>query len=116
MWQFGAPLIFTAFFAIVAVSLLPMMFDLWLYQSIIDVSPTCVAVQGGWLGIGRRQEIPADDVLKLEAVQGMTSNSRVFYNLVLVRSSGKRVRFAKRIQGNWAAQGVIRAIEQGMAK
>jgi hypothetical protein len=93
-----------------------MMLDLWLYQSTIDVSPTRVVVQGGWLGVGRREEVSTGDVLKLEAVQGMTSNSRVFYNLVLVRSSGKRIRFAKRIQGNWAAKGVIRVIEEAMGR
>lgn len=113
-WQFGAPLAVIGFCGLFSLLFVPMMLDIWLYQSTIDVSPTRVAVQGGWLGIGRRQEVSIGDVLRIDAVESMKSGSQAYYSLVLVCSGGKKIRFAKRVQGNWTARGVIRAIEQAM--
>jgi hypothetical protein len=116
MWTFGAPLFVTGIFSLFGAIILPIMFDLWLYQSTVDVSPEKVVVQAGWLGLGGRREVAAGDVTKIDAVQGMTSNSRVFYSLVLVLGNCKRVAVAKRIPGHRTAQGVIRAIEDAMGR
>jgi hypothetical protein len=55
-------------------------------------------------------------VWKIEALQGMTVNSEIFYNLVLVTTSGKKLSFAKSVRSAWTAQGVIRAIEEAMGR
>ncbi len=116
LWQCGASMILGGIFVLIGVRLSRRRFDLWLYQSTLDVSLSRLAVRGGWLGIGRRREVSIGDVLAIEAVPGRRSNEQIVYDLVLVSRGGEKIRFAKRLHGNWTAQSVIRAIEEAMGR
>jgi hypothetical protein len=116
LWQGGVPRLFAGFFAVMAVPAWMVTLDLWLYQGMIEVSLTHVVVRSGWPGIARRRELPIGEVLKIEAVHGMTVNTDIYYDLMLVTVGGRKITFAKRIRSGWTAQGVIRAIEQGMGR
>ncbi len=116
LWHFGASLIVAAGFSFFELLIVPLMFDLWLYQSTIDVSPARIAVQKGWLGIGARREFSPGDVERIQAVRGMTSGSQIFYNLVLVGRDGKKIRIAKSVKGIMTAKAVIRVIERAMGR
>jgi hypothetical protein len=113
-------LLFGVLFAFFGLFLLLASFDLWFFRSVVDVSASGLTVVGGWLGVNRRREIDVADIEKIVPYSRMsTSNGptkKVYYDIDVIRKTGKKVTIGKRIFGKRLVESVIRQIEEGLGK
>jgi hypothetical protein len=112
--HFGAPLIFpivTGFFALV---LLVIVLDVWLRVSRIQVVRGSISWATGYIVAGREQIIPASDVADVRTAIGMQTGNRVYYDIVIVRKAGKKIKVAHSVrdkrEAEWLAETIKRAI------
>lgn len=73
-----------------------------------------LAITGGLFGLGPRRWIDADAIRQIDTRQAMSSNRKVWYDLVVVRSDGKRVTAGKRLLGKRLAAAILRQIEDAV--
>jgi hypothetical protein len=120
MYYMSAPWIINIAFGVVfgAVGLLLLMVsaDTWFYRSVVDVSPAGLTVVGGWLGFGRETRINAANIEKIEPVNRMNANAKVWYDIQVVCRPSKKITIGKRIPGKHLADTVIGQIEQAMGR
>ena len=120
MYYMSAPWVVNLFFGVVlgAVGLLFLMIsaDVWFYRSVVDVSPAGLTVFGGWLGFSRETRINAANIEKIEPINRMNVDAKVWYDIQVVCRPSKKITIGKRIPGKHLADAVIGQIEQAMGR
>ncbi len=94
--------------------------DVWFYRSVVDVSASGLTVTGGWFGLGRQRRIEAADVEKITPVSRMSAGGgqgkKMYYDIDILRTTGKKVTAGKRLPSKRLADSVIRQIEQALGR
>lgn len=110
------PLFFGGLFSLIGFVILLIGLSLWFYRSVIDVSPRGISLVGGWFGFGSPRWIDAGDitaiVLRSRMSSGQGSKQQVYYDIDLVRTSGKNITLGKNVVGKRVAESVIRQIKE----
>lgn len=93
--------------------------DVWFYRSVVDVSAHGLVVTGGWFGLGRQRRIEASDIEKIVPFSRMGAGEgegkKMYYDIDIVCTTGKKVTAGKRVPGKRLAESVIRQIEHEQA-
>jgi hypothetical protein len=109
-----APILFPIVFGLFDAMIVYFLLDSWFYRSVVDVSSRGLAITGGLFGWGSRRWIEADAIKQIDIKQGMSSNQKVWYNLIVVCGDGKRVTAGKRLLGKRLATAIARQIEDAV--
>lgn len=116
MRRFEVPIFFPIVFGAFDVLILACTLYVWFYRSVVDVSSQGIEVSGGLFGLGRRHWIESPDVAKIETARGMRYGPQVYYNVIIVRTNGKRVTAGREIRGSRLTAAVIRQIEDALGR
>jgi hypothetical protein len=81
--------------------------DYWFYQSITNVSPREIIIQGGLFGLGRRRTFQPQEIEKFETAAFGSSSFAAQLNIVAKLKSGKQITLAKRVSNHTAIQAVL---------
>ena len=109
-----APILFPILFGLIDAVIVLFLLDVCFYRSVVDASPRGLAITGGLLGLGSKRWIAADAIQQIDTRQNMSSNQKVWYDLVVVCSDGKRVTAGKRLLGKRLANAIVRQIEDAV--
>ncbi|MCB1056542.1 MAG: DUF3592 domain-containing protein [Acidobacteria bacterium] len=114
MVRLGAPWPFPLIFGLFSLLITYSMLDFWFGASDIEADAQGLRLKTTILGVGRRVEIPADEVGSVEVEKGMQSGSKLFYRVAVRTASGKKYAAATRIPGRRPALALKRALEKAL--
>ncbi len=113
---FGAPLIFPIVTGLFALLLVVVVLDLWLQVSRIRVTAGSVSWATGYIVPGREHMIPASEIAEVSATTGMQAGNRVYYDVVIVRKFGKKIKVGHSVrdkrEADWLAGTIKKALGQ----
>ncbi len=110
MIYLGAPLAFPIVFGLVALLLVWGALELWLRVTRITVEGGTVTVGSGYLTPSRERRFSADEITEVAASTGMQAGGRLYYDLTLVPSTGKRVIAGHGIQDKREAEYLVEVV------
>jgi hypothetical protein len=124
MFYAGAPwwvdLIGGTFFGLIGLALVAASADLWFYRSTVDVSPAGLSIVGGLFGRGRPKWIAAEGIERIELASNMSfgagEGQKVYYDVKIVVTAGKKITAGKRVLGKRLAESVVRQIEAALTE
>jgi hypothetical protein len=111
--SFGAPSFIVIAIGAFALLLMGLTIDAWLGTSTVEVGGSEITVRSAILGVGRTRRMDGADVRDVVVKMGMTQqqtatqSARVWYDIAIVRTSGRDViagrRLASRQEAEWLA-------------
>jgi hypothetical protein len=109
-----APLVFPIITGIVGLLILIGVLDLWLAVSRVAVDAGTLTWATGYLAPGRDRTLQASDIADVVAAIGMQAGTTVYYDVVVVRKNGKKIRVGRSLgdkrEAEWLAGTIKRAI------
>ena len=96
--RFGAPIFFPIVFGFFDVLIGLALIGMWLGTTRVQIDRSSIRISRKYLGLGWTKKIPAEEIDDIVFKIGMQSGSRVYYDIKIVRSTGRR----------WPAGGSIR--------
>ncbi len=108
-----------AMFVLIVVYMFLVSLDLWLYRSVVEATPTGLAVRGGWLGIGRKLFFAAKDIYRFKSEVHMRSSGGGLWQSVVVvprRGKGRKRTIGKGISSKLAQEAVIDELNTALAR
>jgi Protein of unknown function (DUF3592) len=103
----GAPLIFPIGFGFFAVLIGGVSADVWLYRSIVEASCHGLKFRGGWFGFGATRTWAVDEIERFTTPQYMSSGTKVWSNIELRLTDGKKQTIAKGLPGQAVVHTVL---------
>ncbi len=82
LWRFDAP-VFAALFALADLLVLAGTLDLWLTRRVVEADATGLAFRSGYLALGRRRHVPAEEIRDLQVDRGMQMGNKLYYRILL---------------------------------
>ncbi len=116
MLHVGAPLLFPIVFGLFQLLLLYMVLELWLGVARVTVDSTAVTVARGYLTPMRERRYSAGEISEVTTKIGMQAGGRPYYDLVLVRTNGKRITAGGSIRDKREAEWLVGVVKQGMGR
>ncbi len=114
---FGAPLIFPIVTGLFAVLFLLVVLDLWLQVSRVTVHAGAVSAASGYLVPGRERTVSAAEIADVTPAIGMQAGSRVYYDVVLVRKVGRKIKLGHSVrdkrEAEWLAETIKKELGAG---
>jgi hypothetical protein len=111
---FGAPLIFPVVTGLFAVLFLVAVLDLWLQVSRVTVHAGAVSWATGYITPGRERTVSASEIADVTARIGMQAGTTVYYDVVLVRKAGRKIKLGHSVrdkrEAEWLAETIKKAI------
>lgn len=108
---FGAPLIFPIVTGVFALLFLLAVLDLWLQVSRVRVDAGSLSWASGYIVPGRERTIPASEIGDVTAAIGMQAGTRVYYDVVVVRKSGKKAKVGQSLRDKREAEWLVKKIK-----
>jgi hypothetical protein len=105
--EFGAPLIFPIVFGLFDLLLAYGVASAWLGTTHVVCEHTGIWVRSGILGFGRIRQVPADEIDDIDLKIGMHVGKRPYYDIKIVRSSGKSVHAGRAIRDKREARWLV---------
>ncbi len=110
----GAPRVMIAVFAIVALLVLWGVLQLWLGVSRVTVESGEVVLASGYLWPSRERRWPLSEIGGVMPRIGMQAGGDPYYDLVLVRSDGRKVAAGRGIRDKREAEWLAATLERAM--
>ena len=88
--RLGAPIFFPIVFGFFNALLGYVVITMWLGTTRVRIDSSGITVTGGFLGVGLTKRIPADEIDDIITKVGMQSGSTAYYDIKIVRSTGRR--------------------------
>ena len=111
------PLLFPIVFGVFGVLLVIGMLDLWLGVSRVTADAGSLTLATGYLYPGRERTFNGSEIAEVLAVMGMKAGATPYYDVVLVRRNGKKVRLGRGVrnkrEAEWLAGMLKRELELG---
>ena len=114
--HFGAPIIFPIVFGLFELLFIWILLDLWLYRSVVEVSPRELHIRGGWLGIGIGRSFPPEAIQRFSTRQSMSSGRHVWNTIQVHLKSGDKYTVAKSIGSRLVERAVIDELETALGQ
>jgi hypothetical protein len=103
----GAPLVFPIGFGFFTLLIGCVSADVCLYRSTVEASRRGLTFHGGWLGIGATRFWPSDEIDRFTTPQYMSSGTKVWSNIELWLTDGKKQTIAKGLPGQVVVRTVL---------
>lgn len=116
MIHLNAPVVFPIVFGLFQLLLLYVVLELWLGVSRLTVDSSTVAVATGYVVPFRERRFRASDIAEVTTKIGMQAGGTPYYDLMLVRSDGKRVTAAGSIRDKREAEWLVAVVEDGLGR
>lgn len=97
-------------FGVLGLLFVAAMLDLWLWKSRVEITGETFTYRAGYLGIGRRHELPRSEISAVVIKSGGQLGQEMSYDLSLSTADGARHRFGKRVVGASAAKTIAQEI------
>jgi hypothetical protein len=113
---FRAPLVFPIISALAGLLILISVLDLWFQVSRVRAEPGTLTWASGYFFPGGDRTIDASEVADVTASIGMQAGTTVFYDVAVVRKTGKRIKVGRSVrdkrEAEWLAGRIKEAIER----
>jgi hypothetical protein len=110
------PVVFPILFGIFGVLLVIGMLDLWLGVSRITVDAGSISLATGYLLPTRERRFAGSEIADVAAMIGMKSGSTAYYDVVIIRKDGKKIRTGRALRDKQEAEWLARIIRKGLGK
>ncbi len=112
---FRAPLVFPIVTGLFGLLILIGVLDLWLEVSRVNVDAGTLTWATGYLFPGREHTLSASEVAGVTAAIGMQAGTTVYYDVVVVRKNGKKIKLGRSLrnkrEAEWLAGRIKEALE-----
>jgi hypothetical protein len=112
---FAAPVIFQIATGVFAVLFLIAVLDLWLRVSRVTVDAHGLSWATGYIVPGREHTLPASEIADVTAAVGMQAGTTVYYDIVVVRKVGKKVKVGHSVRDRREAEWLAGTIKKAMS-
>ena len=109
-----APLIFPIVFGSFGLLLAVAVLDAWLTVTRVTVGDGRVSVANGWLGANREKSLPTAEVADVTTKIGAQAGTRMYYDVMLVTTGGKRVAAGRGIRDKREAEWLAATIKAAL--
>lgn len=110
----GAPVIFPIIFGFFGILILFGVLDLWMGVSRVNVDAGTLTLAKGYLYPGREKVLRASEIADVAAIMGMRSGNTPFYDVVLLRPNGKKVRAGRGVRDKREAEWLAERIKEAL--
>ena len=111
---FRAPLVFPIVTGLIGILILISVLDLWLGVSRVTVDAGTLTWASGYLYPGHERSLPASEIADVVALIGMQAGTTLYYDVAVVRKSGKKVKVGRSVrnkrEAEWLAGMIKKAI------
>lgn len=111
----GAPTLFPVVFALVAILMLIAVLDMWMGVSRVTVDAGTVTLATGYLWPGKERTFRASEIADVSAIMAMRSGRTVYYDVVLVKPNGKKIRAGRAVRDKREAEWLAATIKNALA-
>jgi hypothetical protein len=108
------PVIFPIIFGLFSILLVVSMLDLWLGVSRVRADGGTLTLETGYLYPGRDRRLNASDVADVKPVIGMTSGSTPYYDVVVLRKDGKKIKVGRGVRDKLEAEWLAAILKRGL--
>lgn len=112
--KLGAPLIFPIVFGLFDLLLGYAVVASWLLTTHIVAEPSGIRAKSGVLGFGRIRQVPLNEIDDIVLKIGMQAGNRPYYDIKIVRDSGKKVKAGSAIRDKREAEWLIETLWRGL--
>jgi hypothetical protein len=114
--HFHIPLIFPIVAGLFGVLMVIGSLDLWLRVTRVRVDGSGIAIASGYLTAGEERVIPAAEIGEVKARVGMQSGMTPYYDIVVVRSNGRRVLAGRSVRDKREAEWLASTLKQALGR
>jgi hypothetical protein len=111
---FHAPLVFPIITGIFGLLILIGVLDLWLEVTRVTVDAGTLSWAKGYLSPGRDHALAASDIAGVTEQIGMQAGTTVYYDVVVTRKGGKKIRVGRSLRDKREAQWLAATIKQAL--
>jgi hypothetical protein len=108
------PVFFPIVFGIFGVFLVIGMLDLWMGVSRVTVDRGMLTLATGYLHPGRERAVSASEISDVKAIMAMKSGSTPYYDIAVIRKSGKKLRAGRAVRDKREAEWLAGIIKRAM--
>ena len=112
--HFRAPLVFPIITGLFGLLILIGVLDLWLQVSRVAVDAGTVTRATGYLSSGRERVLSASEIADVTASIGMQAGTTVYYDVVVVRKNGKKIRVGRSVRDKREAEWLAGTIRKAL--
>ena len=110
LFELDAPILFPIVFGLFELLIFLGVVTLWLETRSIEIRTHELVLRGGMLGLHRTRSIPRDLVTEIRPVRGMQSGNKLYYQIKVETTDGKRHLAANRIGSLALAHQIIESM------
>jgi len=111
---FHAPLVFPIVTGIFGLLILIGVLDLWLEVTRVTVDAGTLNWAKGYLSPGRDHGLTASEIAEVNAQIGMQAGTTVYYDVVVTRKGGKKIRVGRSLRDKREAQWLAATIQKAL--
>jgi hypothetical protein len=111
-----APVLFGIMFGALDILFLYWLMDLWFFRSKVEISEQSLSISKGIFTLGNPRQFEFSQIKDLEITNGMTFMNKLYYQLVLVTTDGKKHLFGKGLNSRYLADTLAAEMKKIMGK
>ena len=111
---FHAPMVFPIITGIFGLLILIGVLDLWLEVTRVTVDAGTLTWAKGYLSPGRDRTLTASEIAEVTAQIGMQAGTTVYYDVVVTRKGGKKIRVGRSLRDKREAQWLAATIKKAL--
>ncbi len=111
---FRAPLVFPIVTGLIGILILISVLDLWLGVSRVTVDAGTLTWASGYLFPGRERSLPAAEIADVVALIGMQAGTTLYYDVAVVRKSGKKVKVGRSVRDRREAEWLAGVLKKAL--
>jgi hypothetical protein len=114
LFHFKAPVVFPVVFGLFGLLLIYGTLQIWLGVSRVTVDTGTLSVATGYLSPGRERRLAMSEIADVSIAIGMQAGSRPYYDVVILRKSGKKVIAGRAVRDKREAEWLAATIKSAL--